>query len=177
MKKIGIYGGSFNPPHVGHVLAVQYAYMVGDFDEILIVPCYKHPFEKNLIIFHHRVNMCSIAFKIPKVFVDSIESKLSTPSFTVNTLKALYDKEPAEYKIIVGSDVDSRSWKDSDELLKIASLFVIGRSGYQQDISNDISLPNVSSTQVRHLLKNKDDNVKKLIPKDVFSYIKENNLF
>jgi len=70
MTTLGVFGGSFDPPHVAHVLAASYALAVGNFERLLAVPVYRHAFDKKLASFEHRVAMCELAFaELPRVEV------------------------------------------------------------------------------------------------------------
>ena len=86
---VAIFGGSFDPPHVGHVLAVAYARATGGFDRVLVVPTYAHSFEKTLSPFAARVDMTSLAMKdLPFAEVSTVEASLPSPSRTIRTLEA-----------------------------------------------------------------------------------------
>ena len=92
--KIGVLGGSFNPPHIGHLLLSVYALTIKDLDRVFVVPCFRHPFGKDLIDFKHRLKMCGLAFGDFKrhIKVSDIEKKLGDISRTLYTLKALKKK-------------------------------------------------------------------------------------
>ncbi len=75
MTTLGVFGGSFDPPHVAHVLAASYALAVGNFERLLAVPVYAHAFDKKLASFEHRVAMCELAFaELPGVEVSRIRA-------------------------------------------------------------------------------------------------------
>ena len=183
MKKIGIYGGSFNPPHVGHVLVAQYVSLTGGFDEILVMPTYVHPAGKKLISFYHRMKMCQLAFRdVPKVVIDPIEATLPTPSFTIKTFKALHKQRPADYRFIVGSDImfNKHLWENPEEVFRLAPPFIIGRFGYPHpDAPESMVIPGVSSTEVRNLLTDSryGEELGKIMPESVLEYIREHGLY
>lgn len=185
MKKIGIMGGSFDPPHMGHVLAVTYTAMTGGFDEVLVIPTYVHPVKsaepRSMISFYHRAKMCQMAFGyIPKVIVDTIEGSLPTPSFTTQTLRALRERLNADYRFIIGSDIlqHTDQWEDFDEVLRLAPPFVIGRLGYPGPDDN-IVMPGISSSGVRSLLKEArfGKTLSKVVPENILEYINEYGLY
>jgi nicotinate-nucleotide adenylyltransferase len=183
MRKIAVFGGSFNPPHVAHALAVHYVSMAGGFDDILVIPTFVHPNDKPLIDFNHRIRMCQLAFSsIPKVIIDPIESTLPTPSYSVNTFKALHKQFPADYRFVVGSDIlfNKELWTDIDEVFRLAPPFIIGRLGYPAtDVTEQMVLPGVSSTEIRNLLKcsRYGQELNKIMPERVLQYIQEHGLY
>jgi nicotinate-nucleotide adenylyltransferase len=184
MKNIAIYGISANPPHIGHVFVAQYVALTGGFDEVLVIPCFSHPAGKKLIDFYHRNKMCQLAMgHIPKIVIDPIESLLPTPSYTIQTVKALMNLRPANYSFVIGSDIlfNKHLWGDDlDEIFKIAPPFVIGRMGFEhKDIDCPPVVPGISSTEVRNLLctSNSDKKLSQICPQVVIEYIKEHGLY
>jgi nicotinate-nucleotide adenylyltransferase len=105
-KNIGICGGSFSPPHIGHSSAILYAMAMYDLDQIWVIPCGKHAEGKVLIEFEHRCKMCQIAFtRIRNCRVLWLEHYLPKPSFTNNTLRFIKNKERnANLHLILGED-------------------------------------------------------------------------
>lgn len=181
MKRIGIYGGSFNPVHVGHVLVATYAASIGRFDEIKIVPTHVHVHGKQLIDFNHRVNMCQLAFGyIPNVTISRVEETLPSPSYTIQTIKHLQETEPASYRFIVGSDIleNANAWGDLNAVLSLAPAFVIGRIGYPSKDA-EIMMPGISSTDVRRYLQESryEKELEASLPFHVLRYIQENKLY
>jgi len=177
MRVLGIYGGSFDPPHVAHVLACSYALAVGGFDELVVVPVFHHAFNKRLAPFEHRARMCELAFRdLGRARVSRVEANLPVPSRTLQTLRAIAEEHPdTSLRLIVGSDVlgDAHKWHAFEEIRKLAPLFVIGRVGY--DGHQTCALPAVSSTQVRTLLARADepealDQLRELVPSAVLEY-------
>jgi len=183
MKKIAVYGGSFNPPHIGHVLAAQYVALTGGFDEVLVIPTYKHAAGKKLVDFYHRLKMCQLAFSsVPKCIVDPIEATLPGKSYSIQTLKALHKQRPADYRFVIGSDImfNKHLWENPEEVFRLAPPFLIGRLGYPHpDAPENMVLPGVSSTDVRHLLVDSryGEELSKIMPENVLEYIKEHRLY
>jgi len=176
MDKIAIIGGSYNPPHVAHVLAANYTALTSDFDQVRIIPTYVHSSKTNLIDFNHRLKMCELAFGyIPNLIINPIERYLPTPSLTINTLKALHDQQKADYRFVIGSDIlfNLNLWEDIETVFKLAPPFILGRIGYESpEIKSDISLPNISSTHIRELLKSSkyNEELTKVVPNSVLKY-------
>jgi nicotinate-nucleotide adenylyltransferase len=150
--RVAFFGGSFNPPHVAHLLAAVYALSVAPVDQVLVVPVYKHPFAKELAPFEERLAMCELAMGwIPRVTVSSVERDLGGESLTLRTLRHLAAAHPEwRMRLLVGSDVlpDLGKWHRFDEIAKIAAPLVLPRAGAS---SEDPVLPEVSSTRVREL--------------------------
>lgn len=154
---IGVYGGSFDPPHVAHVLSAHYVLSVGLVEQIIVVPVYRHALEKNLSPFHLRVEMCTRAFvSDPRISVSTIEETLPRPSYTLHTLEALKEVLPTEtFRLMIGSDVLSETtrWHRFDEIEKIAPVLVLGRVGFDNPQAAAPMLPPVSSTEIRWLFR------------------------
>lgn len=178
--RIAIYGGSFDPPHISHVLAVSYAFSIGAFDRVIVVPVFKHAFNKQLTPFRRRLEMCELAFSMLPVDVSKIESRLEQPSYTIHTVEKIISENSGHtWSLMVGSDVlhEKEKWYQFDRLIKLAPLFVIGRSGFPHPDAPPAILPEVSSTRVRSLLRNKMvEEAKRLVPANVLDYIEEREI-
>lgn len=150
---LAVYGGSFDPPHVGHVLAVQYLLSVGLAERVLVVPVYQHALEKKLTPFEDRFEMCRRAFSSDsRVEVTDIERGLPRPNYTLFTLEKLRESFPGEsLRLVVGADVlaEASHWHRFDEVRKLAPLLVLGRAGVTCEEAPDAILPDVSSTEAR----------------------------
>lgn len=140
MKKtrIGIFGGSFNPPHLGHVNAIQMVRNRAGLDKVLIIPNSKNPLKKQVEgpSAAERLEMTKLAFRDldQNVFiVDDIEIKREKTSYTIDTVEALKKREPnAEFHLIIGQDLleELSEWKSWEKLLENVSLIVTSRPGY-----------------------------------------------
>lgn len=184
--RLGIYGGSFDPPHVAHLLLAAYALSVGNFDEVLVVPVFAHAFAKELAPYEHRIRMCELAFApLRGVSVSRIESELPIPSRTLFTLEALAARYPgAELRLVVGADVvsESKKWHAFDAVTRLAPLFVVGRSGQPAAAASAFELPPVSSTRVRELFAERQrgapaPELARLVPATVLAYAEERGLY
>ncbi len=180
--KVAVYGGSFDPPHVSHVLAAAYALAIGDFDRVVVVPVFQHAFDKELTAFQHRVRMCELAFAALPVDVSMVERDLAPPSYTLHTIERLLTEHPAwQPSLVVGSDVlhESHKWHRFDRLVALAPLFVLGRAGHPHPDAPPPVLPEVSSTEVRELLRRRplDPRASALVPASVVRYAEVNGLY
>lgn len=156
MLRRAIFGGSFDPPHIGHVLSVKYILSTGAADEVVIVPVFQHVFNKKLTDYDVRLMLTRLAFADEaNVQVSSIERDLPTPNYTLNTLLALKEQYPGDQlQLVVGADVlhDVDQWHQFDQVVKLAPLLILGRSGVTHEQAPVAHLPQVSSSQVRSLL-------------------------
>ncbi|MEW6365685.1 MAG: nicotinate-nicotinamide nucleotide adenylyltransferase [Acidobacteriota bacterium] len=130
-RRIAILGGSFNPPHLGHRKICSHLLAQG-FDEVWVVPCYRHPFGKRLAAFKHRLEMCRLMFAGLRAHVLDIERRIGGVSRTVNTLEALRREHPGiRPALVMGSDAsrDTGKWLDFERIRKLATIVVIPRPG------------------------------------------------
>ena len=180
--RVAIFGGSFNPPHIAHVLAAVYVLSTEPIDEVLVVPVYKHPFSKELASFDDRLDMCRRAFEwIPKVFVSAVERDLDGESLTLRTLEHLARLHPDwSMRLLIGADVvnDLPKWHRFDRIAQIAPPIVVGRAGVNAQGAPEAILPRASSTEVREALaQGATERLEKLVPRAVLSFIVERRLY
>lgn len=184
--RVALYGGSFNPPHIGHVLAAAYLTTVAGFERVLVVPVYEHAFDKSLLGFQERVELCHRAFsQLKHVEVCLIESQLPRPSYTITTVEALRAHHPDwQLELAVGADVlpEIPRWHRAAELQRLAPLFVMGRYGYDEIDSLKPLLPEVSSSELRALLRQPktqatENTLRRLLPHAVREYITVRGLY
>lgn len=180
--RVAVFGGSFNPPHVAHALAVVYALQVAPIDEVLVVPVYQHPFSKELAPFEDRLAMCQAAMGwIPHTTISTVERELGGESLTLRTLTRLRDDHPGwSLRLLVGADVlaDLPKWHRFDKIAEIAPPFILGRAGVAEAGAPEAMLPRVSSTEVREALARGDvEAVRPLVPARVLDYIEEHGLY
>ena len=180
-RRVGFFGGSFDPPHVGHVLAVAYVLAVHPVDEVLVVPVFAHPFAKRTAAFAERMEMCRRAFGwLPGVTVSDVEARLGGESLTLRTLEALVAEQPdLDLRLIIGSDVvgDLPKWHRFDRIAEIAPPLVLARAGVAGDHGAEV-LPRVSSTEVREALASGDhERIAPLVPRAVLEHIQARRLY
>jgi nicotinate-nucleotide adenylyltransferase len=181
-----VFGGSFDPPHVAHLLAVAYALGVGGFERVVVAPVYEHAFEKPLTDFEDRVELCRACFaELPRVEVTRLEAELPRPNYTVRLLERLRADRPAEpLRLVIGSDVlpETARWHDFERVSELAPPFVLTRRGFERPELGPALLPEVSSTRVRELLGRPGDaeaerELAWLVPKRVRDRIVERGLY
>jgi nicotinate-nucleotide adenylyltransferase len=172
MSVIGVFGGSFDPPHVGHVLAVAYALATAPIERVLVVPTFRHPFGKAMAPFADRVAMAELAFGgMRGVEVSRIEEELGGDSYTVRTLEALRSRMPGTtLRLLVGSDVlpDTPRWREWERVTELAPPIVLPRGGEL--------LPTVSSTDVRARYA-AAGSTEDVVPRSVDAHVRSHGLY
>jgi nicotinate-nucleotide adenylyltransferase len=179
--RVAVYGGSFDPPHLGHVLSVAWALSTGDVDEVWIIPTWEHVFEKShQASYEHRTKLCEAAFApFRDVRLLDIERQLGGTSRTLRTLEALQEAHPhTSFRLLIGADVlpTTDRWHRWDEVARLAPPLIVGREGYPQPAGCPITIPNVSSTDVRAALGS-DRNIQGFVPGAVADYIRQHGLY
>jgi len=173
-KRIALLGGSFDPPHKGHGAICELIVNDNHADEVWIVPCFVHPFEKPLSSFEDRLAMCRLAFcklSIPLRVLD-VEKRLGGISHTVRTIKRLQDEFPKDTFLLVrGRDVteESDKWKDIDDIRRMVKIMDIPRGGRSP-------IPDISSTEVRRRVKG-GESFTDLVEKEIAVYITTKELY
>lgn len=133
--KVGLYFGSFNPPHLGHVIVAQYALELIGLDEVWFVVSPNNPHKDPAVLMDvvHRVNMTALAlYDYPRLKVDTTELELPVPSYTCQTLVELQAKYPKhEWHLIMGEDNLPRfhEWRNVEYLKKHLKIWVYPRLG------------------------------------------------
>jgi nicotinate-nucleotide adenylyltransferase len=139
-RKIGLLGGTFNPVHFGHLQLAEAAMTECQLDQVVFIPSCQppHKAEASITSFSHRIAMLRIVSANDKrLSCSAIERELSTPSYTIDTLRAFGDRFPVgvDFFFIIGADafLDLLSWKSYKEILQCVTLLVVGRKGYPAD--------------------------------------------
>ncbi len=184
-RTIALFGGTFDPPHVCHVLASTYVLTCQDVDEIWWIPVFSHAFDSKSSIspFDERVLLCEKAIDIlgPRAKVTTVEKEMGGTSRTIDTVRHLQTQYPDEhFRLVIGADIlaESHLWKDFETLVKLAPPIVLGREGYQGTDAFEAGpeLPNVNSGEIRSLVQ-KGEPFAHLVPRPVYNYIQENGLY
>lgn len=186
-QTVALFGGSFNPPHVGHVLATAYVLSVGWVERVLVVPVFEHALGKALAPFRHRVAMAERAFGwLPRVEVSPIEQNLGVPSRTLRTIQALEAEHPDwALRLLVGSDITAEieKWHAFEQIERKAPPLFLQRAGSRAASSSPSLLPEVSSTEIRRLLAAQrpdsppSPELSALVPSAVLEYIAQHQLY
>jgi nicotinate-nucleotide adenylyltransferase len=187
--KIGLYFGTFNPIHVGHLIIANHTAEYSDLDQIwmVVTPHNPHKQKSTLLDDYHRLEMVHLATRdYPKIKPTDIEFKLPQPNYTVNTLAHLQEKYPTySFSLIMGEDnLNSlHKWKNYEVILQNHEIYVYPRlnSGEpQEQFSNhskihqvDAPIIELSSTFIRENIKN-GKNVRALLPEHVWEFLDHN---
>ncbi|MEO8761938.1 MAG: nicotinate (nicotinamide) nucleotide adenylyltransferase [Bacteroidia bacterium] len=190
MKKTGLFFGSFNPIHIGHLALANYLVSFTDLDEVWFVVSPHNPLKdkQSLLAQNHRLYMVKLATEDHSKFKASdIEFKLSQPSYTINTLVHLKEKYPKkDFSLIMGMDnlQNFHKWKNYEQILDKHSIYVYPR--LQSDAGNFINHPNIkiteapimeiSSSFIRKAILDKKD-VTCFMPEKVATYVDEMNFY
>ena len=177
---IAIFGGKFDPPHLGHQLSIFLALEKYGFDEVWIIPSFSHPFGFHPGDFDTRLEMCRIMAKPfgKKAKVLDTEKNLGLEVvYTVDLIRYLKKNFPqTDFSLVIGSDNwDVRQkWKDFDKIEEMCrSIVVIGRGEGKE---NGFSLPDISSTMIKNMItSNQNPNV--FLPAGILEYIRKNGLY
>ena len=192
MKSIGLFFGSFNPIHLGHTNLAEYIFRFSGVDGIWFIVSPRNPLKEQseLIDENLRLKMLQLATGDKDYLVASdIEFDLPKPSYTIKTLNTLSEIFPEDdFILLIGSDNMQifDQWKDYQTILDDYSVLVYPREGYpyeeyeerypEMQILEEAPFFDVSSTQIRELIKNNQD-VSHWLHADVYQFIKENNLY
>ena len=165
--KIGLFFGSFNPVHHGHLIIANHIAMTSTLNEVWFVVSPQNPFKKSstLLNENHRYHLLQLAIEgESKLKVSNIEFKLPKPSYTVDTLAYLSEKYPNHsFTIIMGSDGfrNLDKWKNADIIIKNYPVIIYKRPGFEIENSlhasitvADAPLLEISSTHIRYMIKN-----------------------
>ena len=198
-KKIGIYGGTFSPPHIGHVRAAEHFASHLSLDELIIMPDFLPPHKQidGEVETFDRLQMCRLAFShIDKVNISDFEINRGGKSYTVLTLEA-FCAEDRELYFLCGTDMflTLEGWYSFEKIFKLATVCYVRRENDSQierkieELTNryeskydariipiPVSVTEISSSKLRQLLK-LGDNAKSYLTDSVYKYIQEKGLY
>ncbi|WP_340077054.1 nicotinate (nicotinamide) nucleotide adenylyltransferase [Leptobacterium sp. I13] len=191
-KKIGLYFGTFNPIHIGHMVIANHMAEYSDLDEVWFVVTPHNPFKKksSLLDGHHRYQMVYEATKdYAKLKPSNVEFHLPQPNYTVHTLAHLQEKYPGfEFSLIMGEDNlhNFHKWKNYEVILKNYDIYIYPR--ISETTANvlfknqsrihyvDAPIMEIASTFIRKSI-GEGKNVQPMLPEPVWKYIDEMNFY
>ena len=188
--KIGLYFGSFNPIHNGHLIIANYIQQNNDLDQVWIVISPQNPHKENhtLLNEYHRLHLVRLAVQGERNIKETdIEFHLPKPSYTINTLTYLEEKYPQhQFSIIMGSDslLNLKKWKSSDVIMKRYTIYVYERPGYPvktNQENNKIILAKapmleISASMIRTMIQ-EGKSIRYLVPDAVKEEIDANSYY
>jgi nicotinate-nucleotide adenylyltransferase len=187
--RIGLYFGSFNPIHNGHLIIANHIVENCGVDKVWFVVSPQNPLKesKSLLNEYHRLHLVNLAIKDnPKLSASDIEFRLPKPSYTIDTLTYLQEQFPKNsFSVIMGSDSfqNIHRWKNFELLLKNYPVIIYDRPAFQIKESYGAQLEivkapmlDISSTYLREQIKNKKS-IRYLTPDEVCAYISENTYY
>ena len=181
-RAVALLGGSFNPPHVAHLMAAYWTLATQEVSEVWLLPSFRHPFGKALAPFEERVRMCELAARTVRgVAVCTAEGELADDPLvgkTARTLEHLAAKHPThDFALVIGADIlqETPKWYRWDRVTELARIVVVGREGYPP-VPGAPSLPAVSSTEIRARIA-RGEEVSGLVPRKVLAHILATGLY
>jgi len=198
-KRVGLLGGSFDPPTLGHIQLAEYVLSKTDLDQVWLVPCRTHQFDKKMALAYHRLNMClEAASHNDSICVTDEEIRNDLDGSTYTLIKSISSwplHEGLCFSFIIGQDnaIVFDQWQKADELKKMVRFIVVPRAGYglpsrkywyMKDphifLKDNGNYPvmDISSTQVREMLYEGNlENIETMVASGVLRYIQENKLY
>ena len=184
--KTGLFFGSFNPVHVGHMIIANYLVAQSDLKEVWMVvsPHNPHKPKKTLAKDYDRLHLMNLAIgDNPKIKASDIEFSLPKPSYTIDTLTYAREKYPDKtFVLIMGGDnlATLHKWKNYELILKYYEIYVYNRPGYEKgDLSDhpkvsymDAPLLDISASYIRKMVK-EGKSIEYLVPDKVYRYLNE----
>ena len=190
--KIGLYFGTFNPIHVGHLIIANHMAEYSDLEQIwmVVTPHNPHKQKNTLLDDYQRLHLVRLATEeYPKIKPSDIEFKLPQPNYTVNTLAHLKDHYPQhEFSLIMGEDnlKSLHKWKNHEYILENHDIYIYPRISEEcenLELKNhprinkiDAPIVEISSTFIRENIKNKK-NIRPLLSEKVWEYVDHNNFY
>lgn len=203
MKRIAIFGGSFNPIHHGHLLLAQAVFEAFGFDKILLVPCQVSPFKQGqepIVVAEasHRLEMVRLCVEDDERFdVCDIEAKRQGVSYTIDTVRELMTRHPnTRFSLVMGMDslLDLHRWRQANELVSLCDIVTVQRPGCDEtpspsalhfplEVAEKIlkncirgRLCDISSTEIRQRIA-EGRSIRYLVPLAVEAYIQQHHLY
>ena len=199
--RIGVFGGAFDPVHLGHLIVAERCREDAALDEVWFLPSYKPPHKagRDLTRFEHRVEMTTLAVTGQPAFrVEPIEKDLPPPNYTADTLAELRTRHPGDaFALILGADsfLDLPGWHDPGRVVAQAEIVVVGRSGFFETTDEaavgkvmravgreftvrfvEAPLIGIASRDVRRRVAD-GKSVRFLVPRAVEQYVREKGLY
>ena len=188
--KTGLYFGSFNPIHIGHLAIANFMIEFTDLEQLWFVVSPQNPLKekRSLLQDYHRLEMTRLAIEDDERFrASDIEFKLPTPSYTIDTLTYLEEKHPGrEFQLVMGSDglKTFHKWKHADLIVKKYHRLIYPRPGESMDAYSELNnaslieapLMEISSSFIRKAIRDGKD-MRHLVPAKAYQYMREMHFY
>ncbi len=187
IKKIGLFGGSFNPIHNDHIRIIKKLLKSKVVDEVWIIPCKKHAFNKELVSSKDRIEMIRLAIKnLKNVKINKVEINSKGTTYSIKTIKKLKANYLHKFFWVVGSDIlhEIKEWKKYKQFLAEVEFIIFKRKGYSIKLPEGMKVYKVfnykkswiSSTEIRKKVR-EGKPLKNLIPLIIDDYIEKEELY
>ena len=190
--KVCLFGGTFDPPHIGHLLIAQTVCEVENFDKVLFIPAFSPSHKNGITSVDHRINMIKIAIEDnPKFEYSNVDIVRKGTSYTIDSIIDIKNKlnlKKQEVYYLIGSDslIDLKNWKEPKKILDEAKVIVAIRPGFRPSdiphwILKDVHFANIprfelSSSKIRSRWV-ADLTIRYMVTLPIWEYINENNLY
>jgi nicotinate-nucleotide adenylyltransferase len=197
--RVGVFGGTFDPVHLGHLILAEQCREQAVLDKVLFVPAARPPHKLEGVItsFDHRAEMLSFAIAgHPQFRVDDLEKNRPGPSYTVETLEELRRRQPDDqFFLVIGSDTlcELATWRQPERIVQLAALLVVNRPGWPPPSADQIRetlgadkpvqmqtieapLIDIASRDIRSRVAERRT-IRYLVPRAVEEYIKDKHLY
>lgn len=189
-SKIGLFFGSFNPVHIGHMIIANHMIEYTDLDKIWMVVSPQNPFKSksSLASNYDRYHLLSLAIgDHPLLRPSNVEFDLPVPSYTIDTLTYLKEKNPSHnYSLIMGGDnlASFHKWKNYEKILEDHDIYVYARPNHEEhqfeghDRITVVEAPllNISASYIRKAIK-EEKSIQYLVPQEVYEYLNTSHLY
>ena len=191
MRKVGLYFGSFNPIHIGHLVIANYMASQTDLDEVWLVVSPQNPLKEKSTLAndYDRLHLVQLAVEDnPRLSASDIEFGLPKPSYTIDTLTYLREKHPTiNFTLIMGGDnlLTLPRWKNYELLLRDYRIYVYLRPEYELgeladhdsvSLFSEVPQMHISSSYIRRCMA-KGESIRYLVSEPVFQYLEDNALY
>jgi nicotinate-nucleotide adenylyltransferase len=186
--RIGLFGGLFDPPHIGHCIIAQSVLEEFQLNSILFIPSGNPPHKRKYTSFMLRYQMTEAAIKNnPHFRITDIEHRITGKTFTIDVVRALQKERSGEFSLIIGSDQwkEFDTWKTPQKLLSICRIIVVRRTGHAITIAerharniivSKAPRIDISSTMIRDKIS-RNESIQYLVPRAVLKYVQKLRLY
>ena len=183
--KLGLFGGTFDPPHIGHLIVAQDAYTGLALDRVIFVPARIPPHKRSQTITPASLRLEMLAAAIagnPAFAIDDLELKREGPSYTVDTLRAFRERAPHDWLfLLMGADQygDLATWHEAAEIPRLAQVVVLARRGdapARNATLVDVTRIDTSGTEIRRRIA-RGQSIRYLVPDAVETIIRREGLY